>query len=464
MPQTYFAILTAVGEAKDANAKALGVPFNITEMAVGDGNGALPVPDRTRTTLVNQVRRAPLNLLKRDPVNTNQLIAEQVIPENIGGWWIREMGLYDADGDLIAIANCPPSYKPQLAEGSGRTQTVRMILIMASADAVTLKVDPSVVLATRKYADDAITASMAAHLAAADPHPQYLTEAEGNAKIAAAVAALVNASPAALDTLAELANSLNNDANFAATITNALALKAPLASPALTGTPTAPTQVQFDTSTKLATMAAVHRELGSFSGYRQIAANTALTEADAGKLIWVYGAAVATLPPLASVPIKTVIHFGGNGGITPSAGEALNVMNGASKTNYPIASAINGSGSSFLSVVKISETIWQVYAGAGALKDDGLFAASLAPNGSQKLPSGKIEQWGATGLKSGGTTSTISFPIAFPNTCLAVFLTPTTAGGAGQQNSKATSPSKTGFAYINYSAAPEECFFYAIGN
>ncbi len=154
MTQTYFAILTAIGEAKDANAKALGIPFKITAMAVGDGGGNVPMPDRSATRLVNEIRRAPLNQLSTDTVNANQIIAEQVIPENVGGWWIRELGLYDADGDLIAIANCPPTYKPQLAEGSGRTQVVRMVLIVSSVNQLELKIDPSVVLATRKYVDE----------------------------------------------------------------------------------------------------------------------------------------------------------------------------------------------------------------------------------------------------------------------------------------------------------------------
>jgi len=152
--QTYFCTLTAIGEAKDANAKALGTALKLTEMAVGDGNGALPIPDRARTTLVRQVRRAPLNTLKADPQNPGQLIAEQIIPEDVGGWWIRELGIYDDAGDLIAIGNCPETYKPQLAEGSGRVQVVRMVLIMSSAATVQLKIDPSVVLATRKYVDD----------------------------------------------------------------------------------------------------------------------------------------------------------------------------------------------------------------------------------------------------------------------------------------------------------------------
>ncbi|WP_286976829.1 phage tail protein [Pseudomonas sp.] len=153
MSQTYFAILTAVGEAKLANAVALGTQLQVSRMAVGDGNGNLPTPDRVQTALINEQYRADLNTLSVDPVNDSQIIAELVIPETTGGFWLREMGLYDAAGDLIAISNCPPSYKPELAEGSGRTQVLRMILIVSSTAAVLLKIDPSVVLATRAYVD-----------------------------------------------------------------------------------------------------------------------------------------------------------------------------------------------------------------------------------------------------------------------------------------------------------------------
>ena len=173
MAQTYFAILTAVGEAKDANAKALGIPFVITEMSVGDGNGELPTPVRTQTELVNQVRIAPINQLSKDENNPNQIIAEQVIPENVGGWWIRELGLYDEEGDLVAVANCPPTYKPLLAEGSGRTQVVRMVLIVTSADSVQLKIDPAVVLATKQFTETAISVAMTAHMSGSNPHPVY---------------------------------------------------------------------------------------------------------------------------------------------------------------------------------------------------------------------------------------------------------------------------------------------------
>ncbi|MTD51506.1 tail fiber protein [Escherichia coli] len=157
MSTKFYTLLTDIGAAKLASAAALGVPLKITHMAVGDGGGTLPTPDAKQTALVNEKRRAALNMLYIDPQNSSQIIAEQVIPENEGGWWIREVGLFDESGALIAVGNCPESYKPQLAEGSGRTQTVRMVLITSSTDNITLKIDPAVVLATRKYVDDKIS-------------------------------------------------------------------------------------------------------------------------------------------------------------------------------------------------------------------------------------------------------------------------------------------------------------------
>ena len=254
MATKYYAVLTNVGAAKLANATALGTQVEITQMAVGDGNGVLPTPNPAQTALVHELRRKPLNSLSIDPNNANQIIAEQVIPEDEGGWWIREIGLFDKDGDMIAVANCAETYKPQLQEGSGRVQVVRMILIVSSTAAVTLKIDPSVVLATRQYVDDQIIQvksyvdqKMAAHVAAADPHKQYApkespaltgrptaptaegkdssTQIANTAFVQAAIAALVGSSPEALDTLNELAAALGNDPNFATTVTNSLAGK-----------------------------------------------------------------------------------------------------------------------------------------------------------------------------------------------------------------------------------------------
>ncbi|HBA7189983.1 phage tail protein [Escherichia coli] len=303
MSTKFYTLLTDIGAAKLASAAALGVPLKITHMAVGDGGGVLPTPDAKQTALVNEKRRAALNMLYIDPQNSSQIIAEQVIPENEGGWWIREVGLFDESGALIAVGNCPESYKPQLAEGSGRTQTVRMVLITSSTDNITLKIDPAVVLATRKYVDDKVLElkvyaddQMAKHLAAPDPHSQYApkdsptltgtpkapTPAEGNnttqiattAFVQAALLALINGAPATLDTLKEIAAAINNDPKFSTTINNALALKAPLSSPALTGTPTAPTAAQSVNNTQIATTAFVKSAIAAMVGSAPAALDT----------------------------------------------------------------------------------------------------------------------------------------------------------------------------------------------
>ncbi|MBD8791209.1 phage tail protein [Pseudomonas syringae] len=156
----YYAILTNVGAAKQANADALGVAWQITHMAVGDANGTEPLPSATQTRLIREVRRAPLNSLDLDPKNPSVIVAEQILPADVGGFWIRELGLYDSDNNLVAVANCPPSFKPLLAQGSGRTQTVRINLIVSSAASVELKIDPTVVMASRAYVDQAVTAEI----------------------------------------------------------------------------------------------------------------------------------------------------------------------------------------------------------------------------------------------------------------------------------------------------------------
>ncbi|CZZ91594.1 phage tail protein [Enterobacter kobei] len=258
MSAKFYTLLTDIGAAKLASAAALGVPLKITQMAVGDGGGVLPTPNALQTKLVAEKRRADLNMLYIDPQNSSQIIAEQVIPETEGGWWIREVGLFDDTGALIAVGNCPESYKPQLAEGSGRTQTVRMVLITSSTDNITLKIDPSVVLATRKYVDDKVLELkvyvddlMAKHIAAADPHTQYAPKESptltGTPKAPTAPAGTNTTQIASTAFVQAVVTALNN----------ALALKAPLASPALTGTPTAPTAAQTVNNTQIATTAFV---------------------------------------------------------------------------------------------------------------------------------------------------------------------------------------------------------------
>ncbi|HCR3444355.1 TPA: phage tail protein [Morganella morganii] len=162
MTAKYFAILTNYGAAQLANAVALGTQLNISAMAVGDGGGTLPVPDPAQAKLVRETRRAAVNQVSVDEKNPNFIIAEQVIPENEGGWFIREIGLFDDNGGLIAVGNAPETYKPNLQEGSGRTQVIQMVLMVSSTQAITLKIDPSVVLATREYVTKSIDAAIQA--------------------------------------------------------------------------------------------------------------------------------------------------------------------------------------------------------------------------------------------------------------------------------------------------------------
>ncbi|MBC3453131.1 phage tail-collar fiber domain-containing protein [Pseudomonas mosselii] len=182
--------LTNVGIAQQANTAVLGLPWNITHMLIGDAGGEPsqtpdPTPKPTQTALVRQVYRAQLNALYQSPADPGVLVAELVLPPETGGWWIRELALEDANGNFIAVAKPAPSYKPLLAQGSGRTQTIRMHVVFGNVANVTLKVDPSIVLATRDYVDKAREAAelyarnqLKTHLEAADPHPQYLRRAD----------------------------------------------------------------------------------------------------------------------------------------------------------------------------------------------------------------------------------------------------------------------------------------------
>ncbi|EFL9405830.1 phage tail protein [Escherichia coli] len=182
MATKYLALLTNIGAEKLAKATALGTKVEITQLAVGDGNGVLPTPNPAQTALVHELRRAPLNMLTVDPANASQIIAEQVIPEDVGGWWIREIGLFDKDGDMVAIANCAETYKPQLQEGSGRVQVIRVILIVSSTEAVTLKIDPAVVLATRQYVDSQLRAHEQSR-----NHPDASTTEKGFVQLSSSV-------------------------------------------------------------------------------------------------------------------------------------------------------------------------------------------------------------------------------------------------------------------------------------
>ncbi|MBD8666545.1 phage tail protein [Pseudomonas lurida] len=156
-------MITTQGAAKKTNCDALGIPWEPRYMLIGDANGTDPVPSPSQTKLVNQVYRAQINQLRVSPTDANVLIAEVVLPPDVGGWWVRELALEDKDGVFSAVANAPPSYKPVLAQGSGRNQVVRMHIITNGTSNIQLKIDPSVVLATRQYVDESVNGLLPAN-------------------------------------------------------------------------------------------------------------------------------------------------------------------------------------------------------------------------------------------------------------------------------------------------------------
>ncbi|EPF0102324.1 TPA: phage tail protein [Escherichia coli] len=415
MSTKFYTLLTDIGAAKLASAAALGVPLKMTHMAVGDGGGVLPTPDAKQTALVNEKRRAALNMLYIDPQNSSQIIAEQVIPENEGGWWIREVGLFDESGALIAVGNCPESYKPQLAEGSGRTQTVRMVLITSSTDNIILKIDPAVVLATRKYVDDKVLElklyvddQMRNHIAAQDPHTQYAqkhnptftgepkapTPAAGNntTRIAttefvqAAITALINGAPATLDTLKEIAAAINNDPKFSTTINNALALKAPLSSPALTGTPTAPTAAQSVNNTQIATTAFVKSAIAGMVGSAPAALDT-LNE---------LAAALGNDPNFATT--------------------MLNALAGKQPLDNTLTNLSGKDVAGLLAYLGLGEAAKM---SAAALVINGNTLTAKIPVVINGINREFIIQ--ASQISSSASNGVITFPSAFPNACIAIF-------------------------------------------
>jgi len=724
----FFAILTNVGMAKQANADALGVPWKLTHMGVGDANGTDPIPNATQTSLIREWRRQPLNQLRVDPVNPAVIIAEQIIPADEGGFWIREIGLYDADGDLVAVANCAPSFKPVLSQGSGRTQVVRMNFIVASTGNITLKIDPAVVLATREYVDtrimeelykldskQSVRAATTANIAlaglqtvdgvvlvagdrvlvknqttakgnglyiaasgawgrAADADanlevtpsltvvveqgttqadtlwqmvtdgpivlgttaltfqnitfgfaplasptftgaPKAPTAAPGtnNTQIAttsfaleasvasgvgrnkdlrdtvfekgipsdlygtgtwfgfarggpdglsipffgvvtgiygtlrvdvpyvdvtgrngyyrtfessgrvffqyavsasawgpwqefyhsgnlsdafvspaltgtptvptaapgtnttqiasaafvqAAIAALVASSPAALDTLNELAVALGNDPNFATTMTNALAAKAPRASPALTGAPTAPTPSRFDATTKIATMAAIGAVGAQYNGMVFInGAGLTGVLAHVGGAVHFSGATgnSYSLPNSVTLglPVGATVRIHNWGGSAMSVGaqgsdkmqEATNIVASATARTIP--------SDSYVDCIFIGSGTWLMF-GTGVMGKTTPFGAGLGSGGYQRLPSGLIVQWGPTTAAQAGDVLTM-LPIGFPSVFATVLVTQGYTAGTGTTGSIAGGVTSLGSFTWRGTSVGNSGFFIAIG-
>ena len=290
----FYSIITSTGLAKLA-ALPTGATLNLTHMGFGNST---TVPYEDQTALGNEQYRCALTKVTIDPNTPNTLIAEAVIKSEVGGFWIREIGIYDADGDLFAVGKYPATYKPVTTEGSVKELGVRVVLRVSNADTVivtynngimdgaantdldnltfagqekfnkkaNIDLDNLTAAGQKKFDDKAdlasptFTGTPKAPTAEAGANDERLAN---TAFVAAAIAALVNSSPEALDTLQELAAALGNDPNFATTVSNLIGTKANIASPALTGTPTAPTAAAGTNTTQIATTAFVTAAVAS---------------------------------------------------------------------------------------------------------------------------------------------------------------------------------------------------------
>ncbi|EFE1416497.1 phage tail protein [Escherichia coli] len=293
-------VITDTGAKKLAQAAAPdGKPVRLTHMAVGDGGGTLPTPDSKQTRLVHEVWRHTVNRIILDATHQNRIIAELVIPPETGGFWIREIGVFDEHGDLIAVGNTAESYKPAVAEGSGRAQTFRTILTVSSTATVALTVDNTMVMATVDYVNDKLKEHEQSRR-----HPDASLTAKGFVQLSSATnndsetqAATPKAVKAAYDLangkytaqnatttrkgLVQLSSATNSTSETLAATPKAVKAvmdetnkKAPLNSPALTGTPTTPTAPKGTNNTQIASTAYVMAAIAALVDSSPDALNT----------------------------------------------------------------------------------------------------------------------------------------------------------------------------------------------
>lgn len=184
MSAHYYTLVTNAGHTRLTAALATAKPVVLSHFAFGDGNGAAYDPTPDQTALRREVWRTEINAIRTDPKNPAWLTVEAVIPARVGGWTVREAGVFDSDGTLIAIAKYPESFKPQLDDGVGKDLCCRMILQHGNVEAVTLKIDPSVVLATRDHVSAEVAAAMARHAGPGHNPPDASTTVKGLVELA----------------------------------------------------------------------------------------------------------------------------------------------------------------------------------------------------------------------------------------------------------------------------------------
>ncbi|WJV21861.1 MULTISPECIES: phage tail protein [Pseudomonas] len=471
----YYTLLTNAGIAYETACKAAGVPIKLSQISVGDGGGAVYNPAATDTALKREVWRGPLNALFQDEKNPSWLLAEVTIPPEVGGWYVREAGLWTDTGILYAIVKYPESFKPVLAtSGSGKEFYIRSIFETSNASLVTLLIDDTVVKATRAW----VAGYVADELAKLDRKQSVRAATTGNIVLSGAQTidgvavvagdrVLVKSQALAKDNgiyvAANGAWSRAKDADESVEVTSGLSVSveegtaladtiwqlitdgsivlgltslvfqnitqgfAPINSPALLGTPTCQTPPQFDASKLLINAEFVQRALGSMRGSFGLTANKDLTVADVGKRIELAPGVSITLPPSSTVPSGAALLISTQAAATAQigvvAGDVLSMCNIAVPTPRQLSA-----NSDFLVICE--GNVWRAHLGTETLRTSSLFAASLTSNGRQANPSGLIFQW-VTGNSDVNGTLSLTLPVAFPNEILGGLAGEANPGGWG---------------------------------
>ncbi|KAA5843929.1 phage tail protein [Pseudomonas chlororaphis] len=462
----YYTLLTNAGIAYETACKAAGVPIKLSQISVGDGGGAVYNPAATDTALKREVWRGPLNALFQDEKNPSWLLAEVTIPPEVGGWYVREAGLWTDTGILYAIVKYPESFKPVLAtSGSGKEFYIRSIFETSNASLVTLLIDDTVVKATRAW----VAGYVADELAKLDSKQSVRAATTANIVLSGAQAidgvavvagdrVLVKAQTLAKDNgiyvVANGAWTRSKDADASVKVTSGLSVSveegsaladtiwqlitdssivlgstalvfqnvtqgfASINSPALLGTPTCPVPPQFEASNLMVNAEFVQRALGSMRGSIGLVVSKDLTVADVGKRIELAPGVSITLPRTSTVPDGAALLISTQAAATSQvavvAGDVLSMC------NIPVPTPRQLAANSDFYVIR-EGNVWRAHLGTETLRTSSLFGSQLTSGGYQKLPSGLIMQWGINSVSAvNGNVQAFPFPIRFPNNCLQI--------------------------------------------
>ena len=502
----YYTLLTDAGIAYETACKAAGTPIKLSQISVGDGGGAVYNPAATATALKREVWRGPLNALFQDEKNPSWLLAEVTIPPDVGGWYVREAGIWTDTGILYAIVKYPESFKPVLAtSGSGKEFYIRSIFETSNAELVTLLIDDTVVKATRAWvasyvADElakldrkqsvrvATTANVGLNGAQtvdgiavvagdrvlvksqtlAKDNGIYVVangawirakDADSNADVTSALIVSVEAGATLADTIWQLiTDGLIVLGTTSLTFQDITAGYARLLSPAFGGNPTAPTPPQFDSSLRLASTAFAKRMGVEYSVFVPLPVSTALGASYIGGIASVSSATPIniTLPPTTGVAEGATVEV-----VNAGASSVTVLAAGTDVLASPVmagTTVVLGTGDN-AEFVKVSGT-WRLRGGTAALKYAAVFAAGLTANGYQKLPSGLILQWGSVDIST--SAKVVTFPIAFPALCSAVTLSMSATGVPTSQFCSITTKNNSSFTVVANAGNPA-CFWHAIG-